>query len=92
VARKEDGFEEGRRVGVSAIGVSTMAELEESLAVWKDVVDEFERGRRAGGEEAGDPGFDAVVGGIQKRIGTYMDFSWESPSAGFEYREPSGED
>jgi aryl-alcohol dehydrogenase-like predicted oxidoreductase len=85
-ARAVDGFgEEKGRVGVSVIGVSTLGELEESLRLWRDVVDEF---RRAGDGDPGDPEFDAIVEGIQKAIGPHMDFSWDSPSAGFQYREP----
>jgi hypothetical protein len=79
-----DGFGESARgrVGVSVIGVSTLEELEQSIALWKDVVREFERG------EPGDPAFDEVVAGIQKMMGPLLDTSWDSPPVGFQYKEP----
>jgi Aldo/keto reductase family len=83
-ARAADGFAEGwrGRVGVSVIGVSTLEELEQSLGLWKDVVDGFQRG------DPSDPAFDEIVAGIQKILGAHLDASWDSPSAGFQYKEP----
>lgn len=77
---------DGRKIGVSVIGVSNLVELEAALKVWQSVQD----GVKTGVEEIKKTdslnrrrNIDEVVVGIHGVLGKWRDFAWDSPGEDF---------
>ena len=81
------------RLGVSVIGVSKLEELDETMRVWRSVLDGFaddfdaEPGSITPGDALSDHDWSlqrrrrirTLARGIREVIGDYADFTWESP-------------
>ena len=91
------GWPTRERLGVSVMGVSKLEELEETMSVWKSVLDGFaddrngEPGTKAPGDALSDHDWSVqqrqrirtLAKGIQEVIGDYAGFTWESPGKDF---------
>jgi D-arabinose 1-dehydrogenase len=84
----------GRRIGVSVMGVSKIEELDETMRVWRSILDGLEGGRETAvraGRWKGDhdwslnrrEGIKILASGIEDALGEYLDFAWASPDEGF---------
>ncbi|KAI9778879.1 MAG: hypothetical protein M1839_007842 [Geoglossum umbratile] len=85
---------EGRRLGISVIGCSTIEELEETMRLWHNILDSLEdgeqfaiaAGRWKGGHEwsvAKRKEILILVAGIREVLGKWVDFAWPSPGPGY---------
>lgn len=77
---------DGQKIGVSVIGVSSLAELEEAVRVWRSVQDAVQDGVEASRKaESLDRRrqIDELAAGIRDVLGKWMDFAWESPGADY---------
>lgn len=82
------------KLGVSVLGVSNVDELEETMRVWRSILDGLENGEHTAVEsgrgsqdrswslsrqqEVGD-----LSNGIRIRLGSWLDYCWPSPTPGF---------
>ena len=78
------------KLGVSVMGVSNIEELDETMRVWRSILDGLEDGERTA-VESGRGSQDRVwslkrqkdieilVAGIRQRLGPWVDFVWPSP-------------
>lgn len=82
----------GQRLGVSVMGVSSIAELDETMRVWRSILDglEKETAKGAGREETAHEWSlkrrDDVQGlaeGVWQALGKWTDFAWASPDEGY---------
>ncbi|KAK6524932.1 hypothetical protein TWF281_011822 [Arthrobotrys megalospora] len=71
---------EGRRMGVSVIGVSYLEELESILSTWEDVVKAREGDKEALERRKEN---DELVGDLKGVFGEWYDNVWESPGDGY---------
>lgn len=79
------------KLGVSVIGVSTVNELEETMLMWRDILDGlgYEPENSAGSSDIclksqlrrGE--VRRLADGIRQRLGTWADYTWASPEPGF---------
>jgi D-arabinose 1-dehydrogenase len=86
--------DEGRRFGVSVIGCSTVAELEETMRLWYNILDGLEGGEQiaiAAGRWKGGHEWSVVkkkeililAAGIKEVLGKWVGFAWPSPGPGY---------
>ncbi|KAI9833168.1 MAG: hypothetical protein M1819_003791 [Sarea resinae] len=84
----------GQKLGISVIGVSTLEELTQTMRVWRSILDGLEVGRERDIEAAKwasdhewslnrQKEVQNLAEGVQKAIGTWVDFAWPSPAPGF---------
>lgn len=85
---------EAAKLGVSVMGVSNIAELDETMRVWRSILDGLEGGEQTA-IESGRGSKDRVWSlsrqkevqelamGIRKILGEYLDFTWASPPPDF---------
>lgn len=79
------------KLGVSVIGVSKVDELEETMLMWRDILDGLEYGEQntTGSSDTclkSRPRQEEVqrlADGIRQRLGTWVDYTWASPEPGF---------
>ncbi len=82
------------KFGVSVIGVSSAAELEKTMLVWRSILDGLEGGKeiaaRAGRwnrswewSQNRKKAVQILADGVQEVLGDAFDYSWASPSPGF---------
>lgn len=88
----------GTKLGVSVIGVSKVEELDETMRVWRSILDGLENGEeialesnRGIGERLWSLKRQEEVGklarGIRKVMGAWIDYAWQSPPPGFVGKE-----
>lgn len=83
------------KLGVSVMGVSNLDELDETIRVWRSILDGLENGERTAVESG--RGLDdrlwslsrqkdvrELSNGVQVRLGSWFDYTWASPAPGFE--------
>jgi D-arabinose 1-dehydrogenase len=93
---KRETIEEvgGRKLGVSVMGVSNLQELEETMRVWRSILDGLEGGRETSvqaGRWEGDHEWSlkrrdeirAIASSLWEKFGKWQDFAWASPGAGY---------
>ncbi len=93
---KRETIEEvgGTKLGVSVMGVSKIEELDETMRVWRSILDGLEDGQetaRVGGRPATDHTWSLnrqreiqkLADGIRKVLGKYFNYTWASPEPGF---------
>ena len=84
----------GARLGVSVMGVSRASELDKTMQVWRSILDGLENGaetaRRAGRWTRDHEwslnrqrAVQILADGIQEHLDAYLDYTWDSPGAGF---------
>lgn len=82
------------KLGVSVMGVSNLEELDETMRVWRSILDGLENGERTAVESG--RGLDDRVwslsrqkdvrelsNGVQVRLGSWFNYTWASPAPGF---------
>jgi hypothetical protein len=80
----------GRKLGVSVMGVSNLQELDETMRVWRSILDGLEGGRETAvqaGRREGDHEWSlkrrdeirAIAERVWKKFGKWQDFAWASP-------------
>ena len=82
---------DSQKLGVSVIGVSKVDELEETILMWRDILDGLEYGEQntAGSSDAclnnrsRQEEVQRLADGIRQRLGIWVDFTWASPGPGF---------
>lgn len=89
----------GTKLGVSVIGVSKVEELDETMQVWRSILDGLEDGEKtASASGRGMPAREwslkrqedvrEMVAGIKKGLGTWVDFAWASPGPDYVSQKP----
>ncbi|KAI9719796.1 MAG: hypothetical protein M1812_003284 [Candelaria pacifica] len=84
----------GTKLGVSVMGVSKIEELDETMRVWRSILDGLEDGQRiskVGGRLASDHTWSLnrqrevqeLAAGVRNVLGKYFDYAWASPEPGF---------
>jgi hypothetical protein len=84
----------GRKLGVSVMGVSHLEELEETMRVWRSILDGLDVGRRnaaAAGRSMDDHDWSharqrdiqRLAEGIRSVLGVWVDHAWASPGPNF---------
>lgn len=89
----------GTKLGVGVIGVSKVEELDETIQVWRSILDGLEDGEKTA--SASGRGIRArerslkrqedvrkMVAGIRKELGTWVDFAWASPGPDYVRQKP----
>ena len=84
----------GKKLGVSVMGVSKISELDETMRVWRSILDGLEDGHETAAQSG--RGVNAhnwslnrqkevqqLAEGIKTVIGEWLDHTWDSPDAGF---------
>ncbi|KAL9060213.1 MAG: hypothetical protein Q9162_000827 [Coniocarpon cinnabarinum] len=91
----------GHKLGVSVMGVSKLEELQETMRIWRSILDGLENGQEtatAAGRWRKDHEWSLnrqravqlLAEGIQEQLGDFLDHSWPSPPPGFvNKRKPS---
>ena len=69
-------------VGVSVMGVSSVAELEETSKLWGDVLEDLAKKDAASGCGRS-KGIQSIVEEMWLALGTWRDYSWQSPGPDF---------
>ncbi|MCJ1354824.1 MAG: hypothetical protein MMC33_004814 [Icmadophila ericetorum] len=83
-----------RKLGVSLMGVSNLEELEETIKVWKSILDGLEGGEQSGVNSGGESNdriwslarkeeIQKLAGGIKQEMGEWVDYIWPSPGPGY---------
>ncbi|MCJ1233137.1 hypothetical protein MMC14_001092 [Varicellaria rhodocarpa] len=104
IPRKQETIEEvgGAKLGVSVLGVSNLDELDETMRVWRSILDGLEGGEQTAiqsGRGSKDREWSLqrqtevrrLAQGIREKMGSWVDFAWPSPEAGFiNQRKDSG--
>ncbi|KAF2144895.1 uncharacterized protein K452DRAFT_265338 [Aplosporella prunicola CBS 121167] len=84
----------GKKLGVSVMGVSTAAELQKTLMVWRSILDGLENGQQTA-DTAGrwkrahewslnrKRAVQILAEGVQECLGEWFDYAWDSPGKGF---------
>lgn len=67
-------FKDGKKVGVSVIGVGTLTQLEEALMVWRSITTK---------REAGNLTLEGPMEEVWKALGEWKDWAWKSPEEGW---------
>lgn len=82
---KEETNEEvgGRKLGVSVMGVSNLEELEETLRVWRSILDGLEDGSRSAASLTRGAEVKELAAGVYEGLGKWKDFAWSSPDEQF---------
>jgi len=84
----------GANLGVSVMGVSSLDELEETMRVWRSILDGLDGGKAtaiASGRGLSDHDWSLkrkrqvleLAHGVRKVLGTWIDFAWPSPGSGY---------
>ena len=84
----------GDKLGVSVIGVSKVEELDETMRVWRSILDGLENGEEIALESNRGIGerlwslkrqeeIRKLARGVRKVMAAWIDFAWESPPPGF---------
>lgn len=84
----------GHKLGVSVMGVSKLEELQETMRIWRSILDGLENGQEianAAGRWRKDhewslnrqKAVQLQVEGIQEMLGDWLDHTWPSPPPGF---------
>ncbi|KAL9614895.1 MAG: hypothetical protein Q9167_000637 [Letrouitia subvulpina] len=84
----------GAKLGVSVMGVSSIKELEETMRVWRSILDGLEDGGKTAvesGRGTNDREWSlqrqaqvrTLAHGIREVLGVWVDFTWESPPQGY---------
>jgi len=84
----------GTKLGVSVIGVSTIEELDETMRVWRSILDGLENGEEIALESGRGTGehlwslkrqeqVKKLARGVRRILGPWIDRSWPSPPPGF---------
>lgn len=84
----------GKKLGVSIMGVSSKAELDKTLQVWRSILDGLEDGQETALKAGRWPrdhewslvrkrAVQIMADGIQEHLAEYLDYAWESPSAAY---------
>lgn len=84
----------GTKLGVSVIGVSKLEELDETMRVWRSILDGLENGEEIALESNRGMGerlwslnrqeeVRKLARGIRKVMGPWIDYTWQSPPPGF---------
>ena len=84
----------GTKLGVSVIGVSKVEELDETMRVWRSILDGLDNGEEIALESGRGTGehlwslkrqeqVRKLARGIRKILGPWVDFTWPSPPRGF---------
>lgn len=84
----------GSKLGVSVLGVSTIEELDETMRVWRSILDGLEGGKEKAvqaGRWEGDHEWSLtrreevqeLAKGVQAVLGSWLDFAWDSPDKDF---------
>lgn len=79
------------KLGVSVIGVSKVDELEETILMWRDILDGLEYGEQntAGSSDAclksrsRQEEVQRLAGAIRQQLGIWVDYTWASPGPEF---------
>lgn len=79
------------QLGVSVIGVSTVDELEETMLMWREILDGLEFGEQNSAESSDiylksrsrQEEVQRLADGIRQRLGIWADYTWASPEPGF---------
>lgn len=76
-----------RRVGATVCGVSSIPELEETVAEWQDVLAGLDRASESNGGCYGtgrqQKVLELVKNELWPALGTWIDFAWDSPGEGY---------
>ncbi|MCJ1439532.1 MAG: hypothetical protein MMC23_000011 [Stictis urceolatum] len=98
---KPESIEEvgGRRLGVSVMGVSSVSELDETVSVWRSILDTLDGGKNKGrqpdektwGEERARVVMSRARA-VRDCFGAWADFAWSSPPRGFVNEQPKEEE
>jgi D-arabinose 1-dehydrogenase len=86
--RKHESIDElgPKRLGISVMGVSSLSELEETMRVWRSILDGLEGENKTESHEWSLKRRNEIEGlakGVQHVLGKWLDFAWESPDEGF---------
>jgi D-arabinose 1-dehydrogenase len=92
----------GRKLGVSVMGVSNLHELDETMRVWRSILDGLEGGRETyvqAGRWEGDTEWSlkrrdeirAIAERVCEEFGTWQDFAWASPGEDYVRVQPTAE-
>jgi D-arabinose 1-dehydrogenase len=92
----------GRKLGVSVMGVSNLQELDETMKVWRSILDGLEGDRETAvqaGRWEGDHEWSfkrrdeirVIVDGIWEKLGQWQDFAWASPGEDYVRAQPAAE-
>ncbi|KAL8661665.1 MAG: hypothetical protein Q9202_005357 [Teloschistes flavicans] len=84
----------GTKLGVSVMGVSNVEELQETMRVWRSILDGLEDGEKTAldaGRSVDDRSWSLqrqkqvriLAEGIRKTLGGWVDYAWLSPAPGF---------
>jgi len=84
----------GTKLGVSVIGVSTIEELDETMRVWRSILDGLENGEEIALESGRGTGehlwslkrqeqVKKLARGVRRILGPWIDRTWPSPPPGF---------
>jgi hypothetical protein len=91
VPRNQEDVQElwGRNFGVSVIGVSHLEELDETLRLWRSILDGLEDGKRSAGQPDREESLrrkervEDLARGVREVLGEWYNATWESPPPGF---------
>jgi len=84
----------GTKLGVSVMGVSNVEELDETMRVWRSILDGLENGEQTAVESGRGTGdhlwslsrqkkVAKLARGIRQVLGKWVDYTWASPPPGF---------
>lgn len=84
----------GTKLGVSVMGVSNVEELDETMRVWRSILDGLENGEQTAVESGRGTGdhlwslsrqkkVAKLARGIRQVLGEWVDYTWASPPPGF---------
>ncbi|KAG8529938.1 uncharacterized protein KY384_005419 [Bacidia gigantensis] len=93
--QREKVLPEAPKIGVSVIGVSSIEELDETMRVWRSILDGLDNGEHTAVESGrGTQDRDwslkrqkevqQLAQGIRQILGDYVDFAWQSPPLNFQ--------
>lgn len=93
----------GRKLGVSVMGVSNLRELDETMRVWRSILDGLEGGRETAiqaGRWEGDHEWSlkrrneirAIAESLWEKFGEWRDFAWASPGKDYVRVHPAEEE
>ncbi len=91
---RDGSSENSPQLGVSVMGVSTVDELEETIIMWRNILDGLENGEQTAlmsGRGSDDrlrslsrqEEVQRLADGIRQKLGTWVDYAWASPEPEF---------
>jgi D-arabinose 1-dehydrogenase len=91
-----------RKLGVSVMGVSNLQELDETMRVWRSILNGLEGGRQSAvqaGRWEGDHEWSlkrrdeirAIADSVWEKFGKWQDFAWASPGEDYVRMQPAAE-